>query len=398
MTPATATGGARTVVGRSGHPDTLPDDHLDTGPTTHTTHHRPMNTILITATEESSGKTAIALALGTLAADRGLSVGYMKPKGTRLQTNTGKTLDTDPMLAREVLDIDAEMGNLEPVVYSPTFIEGAIRRRDDPTEIHGAVVESFEHLAEGRDTMIIEGGDRLTTGGIVDLTDLDVAELLDARVVLVVDYDGPGDVDRVLGEAERVGDRLGGVVCNRVPDTARDTLEGDVVPFLERRGVPVLGVLPRTPDLAGVTVGDLAEEIGAELLTGAATDGVVGRFIVGAMGADEALKSFRRAKDTAVVTGGDRPDIHTAALEAPGVTCLVLTGGFRPSPAVLGKAEERDVPMLLVGSETLPTVERLDGVVGGGRTQDGRTVERMSGLLHEHATVDDLLGETDERR
>jgi BioD-like phosphotransacetylase family protein len=352
-----------------------------------------MNTILIAATEESSGKTAIALALATLAIDRGHSVGYMKPKGTRLQTNTGKTLDTDPMLAREVLDIDAEMGDLEPVVYSPTFIEGAIRRRDDPAEIHGAVVESFERLAEGRDTMVIEGGDRLATGGIVDLTDPDVAELLDARVVLVVDYEGPGDVDGVLGDVELIGDRLGGVVFNRVPDAVRDTLEGDVVPFLERRGVPVLGVVPRTPDLAGVTVGDLADELGAELLTDAATDGVVERFLVGAMGADEALKSFRRAKDAAVVTGGDRPEIHTAALEAPGVTCLVLTGGFRPPPAVLGKAEDRGVPVLLVGSETLPTVERLEGIVRGGRTRDRRTVERMSELLYEHATVDDLLGE-----
>jgi BioD-like phosphotransacetylase family protein len=352
-----------------------------------------MNTILIAATEESSGKTAIALALATLATDHGHSVGYMKPKGTRLQTNTGKTLDVDPMLAREVLDIDAGMGDLEPVVYSPTFVEGAIRRRDDPAEIHGAVVDSFERLAEGRDTMVIEGGDRLTTGGVVDLTDPDVAELLDARVVLVVDYEEPGDVDGVLGDAEVVGDRLGGVVFNRVPDAARAALEGDVVPFLERRGVPVLGIVPQTPDLAGVTVGELADELGAEPLTDAATDGVVERFLVGAMGADEALSSFRRAKDAAVVTGGDRPEIHTAALEAPGVTCLVLTGGLRPSPAVLGKAEERGVPMLLVGSETLPTIERLDGIVDGGQTRDRRTVERMAELLYEHATVEDLLGE-----
>ena len=352
-----------------------------------------MNTILITATEESSGKTAIALALGSLATDRGHSVGYMKPKGTRLQTNTGKTLDTDPMLAREVLGVDAEMGDLEPVVYSPTFIQGAIRRQDDSAEIHGAVVDSFERLAEGRNTMIIEGGGRLTTGGIIDLTDPDVAELLDARIVLVADYDGPGDVDRVLGDAEAIGDRLAGVLFNRVPNAARDTLDGDVVPFLERRGVPVLGIIPRTPDLAGVTVGGLADELGAELLTDAATDGVVERFLVGAMGSDEALRSFRRAKNAAVVTGGDRSEIHTAALEAPGVTCLVLTGGFRPSPAVLGTAEDRNVPILLVGSETLPTIERLEGVVSGGRTRDRKTVDRMAELLYEHANVGDLIGE-----
>ena len=67
-----------------------------------------MNTLLVTSTHESTGKTAVTLALGLLARERGQSVGYMKPKGTRLQSNVGKTLDQDPMLAREILDLDAE--------------------------------------------------------------------------------------------------------------------------------------------------------------------------------------------------------------------------------------------------------------------------------------------------
>lgn len=117
-----------------------------------------MNTLLITATEESTGKTAIALALATIANDRGHSVGYMKPKGTRLQSNVGKTLDEDPMLARELLDLDAEMHELEPVVYSPTFIDGAIRGQEDADELRQQVKTQFDALAADRDTMIVEGG------------------------------------------------------------------------------------------------------------------------------------------------------------------------------------------------------------------------------------------------
>ncbi len=98
-------------------------------PSTRRNYHSTMNTVLVTSTGESTGKTAITLALGVLATERGLDVGYMKPKGTRLQSSTGKTLDEDPMLARELLDIDAEMHQLEPVVYSPTFIQGAVRGR-----------------------------------------------------------------------------------------------------------------------------------------------------------------------------------------------------------------------------------------------------------------------------
>src|SRR6056297_1953491 len=169
-----------------------------------------MKTILVTATEESTGKTAVALALAKLAAERGLSVGYMKPKGTRLQSNVGKTLDEDPMLARELLDLDAEMHELEPVVYSPTFIDGAMRGREDPTELREQIVTRFDGLAEGRDLMVVEGGGSLTTGGIVDLTDADIAELLDAEVLLVSPYDEPRDLDDVLMAADMIGDRLAG--------------------------------------------------------------------------------------------------------------------------------------------------------------------------------------------
>lgn len=351
-----------------------------------------MNTILVTATEESTGKTAVALALARLAQERGLSVGYMKPKGTRLQSNVGKTLDEDPMLARELLGLDAEMHELEPVVYSPTFIEQAIRGREDPDELRERVRESFDSLAEGHDLMIVEGGGELTTGGIVNLTDPEVADLLDAEVLLISPYEQGGDVDGLLAAANDVGDRLAGVLFNAVPNTAFDPLETDVVPFLEGRDVPVLGVIPRLRDLAGVTVGELAEELGADVLTSAETDAFVERFLVGAMTGDRALRHLRRTKDAALVTGGDRADLQTVALEAPGVKCLILTGGFRPSGAVVGKAEEKGVPILIVQSDTLTAIERAEDVVRSGRTRDEETVERMRELLFDHADVDAVLG------
>jgi len=350
------------------------------------------HTTLVTSIQESTGKTAIALALGLLAQDGDETVGYMKPKGTRLQSNVGKTLDEDPMLAREVLGTDAEMHQMEPVVYSPTFIEQAIRGREDPDELRDIVAEQFEALAEDTDHMFVEGGGSLTTGGIIELTDDEIAELIDARVVLVATYERPGDVDDVLAAADRLGDRLDGVVFNLVGEGDHDELEHDVVPFLEGRDVPVHGIVPRRQDLAGVTVGDLADELAAEVVTDVPTDEFVERFSVGAMGADEALRHFRRTRDAAVITGGDRSDIHTAALEAPGIKCLILTGGHRPPGAVVGKAADKGVPILLVRTDTLTTVDRAEEVVRSGRTRDAETVEAMRELLADHADVEGLLG------
>lgn len=142
--------------------------------------------------------------------------------------------------------------------------------------------------------------------------------------------------------------RLAGVLFNGIADGVYDRVETDVTPFLADRDRPVVGVVPRTHELAGVTVAAFATELGAEVLTDTPTDAYVERQLVGAMRADASLQYFRRTKDAVVVTGGDRSDIHTVALEAPSVKCLCLTGGFRPSSAVVGKAEERGVPVLVV--------------------------------------------------
>jgi len=141
-----------------------------------------------------------------------------------------------------------------------------------------------------------------------------------------------------------------------------------------------------------VTIAELADELGASVLVDNGQDGYVERFTVGAMGSDSALRHFRRTRDAAVITGGDRAEIHTAALEAPGVRCLILTGGHRPSSAIVGQASEKGVPILAVQTDTLTTVERAEDVVRSGRTRDADTVDRMQRLLSDHAAVDSILG------
>jgi hypothetical protein len=351
-------------------------------------------TVLVTSLEESTGKTAVALALGAVARERGERVGYMKPKGTRLQSAVGKTLDDDPMLAREVLDLDAEIHEMEPVVYSPTFVQEAIRGREDPEALRAQVRTQFEALSADVDRLIVEGGGSLTTGGIVDLTDANLADLFEATVVLVANFENAGDVDDVLAAADLLGDRLGGVLFNDVPDAAFDSLASDVVPFLEGRGIRVYGTIPRDEKLAGVTVSELASEMGSEVLTAdTPTDSRVRRFLVGAMSAEKALGQFRRVRDAALITGGDRSDIQTVALEASGVECLLLTGGFHPPDAVLRRAEAAGVPVLLVQTDTVTTLDRAETVATERRTRDGETVERMRQLLDDYADIDAMLVE-----
>ncbi|MFW6153282.1 MAG: AAA family ATPase [Halobacteriota archaeon] len=351
-----------------------------------------MPPLLLTTTEEGTGKTAIALALAQLATQRDRSVGYMKPKGTRLQSQLGKTIDRDPVFAKELLGLDDDIEAMEPIVYSPTFIQGVLRGHDDPERIRSTVAEHCDTLDAATDFLVVEGGGHLDTGAVIDLTDPQLAALIDARVLLVSRYTQPEDVDRMLAAADRFGDRLVGVLFNAVGDTELDELEADVTPYLQSRGIEVVGALPRKRELAGVTCAQLADELGAQVLTDEGLDNLVERFLIGAMGREAAVGHFRRTRAAAVITGGDRADIQSVAMEAPGVECLLLTGGYRPSEAILGTAAANAVPVLLTGADTRTAIERAEAVIRGGRTRDARTVSSMRQLLVDHADVDACLG------
>jgi len=82
--------------------------------------------------------------------------------------------------------------------------------------------------------------------------------------------------------------------------------------------------------------------------------------LVGAMSAEAALTYFRRRTNKAVITGGDRADIQLAALETS-TSCLILTGNLYPSPVVLNRADELDVPLLLADMDTVSAIDIVAG-------------------------------------
>lgn len=89
----------------------------------------------------------------------------------------------------------------------------------------------------------------------------------------------------------------------------------------------------------------------------------VEHLVIGAMGSAAALSHFRRRANKVVITGGDRADLQLAALETS-TSALVLTGSIRPPATVLDKAEEQQVPVIIVSDDTLTTVERSERVFG----------------------------------
>ncbi|MCC5626413.1 phosphotransacetylase family protein [Nostoc sp. CHAB 5715] len=216
-----------------------------------------------------------------------------------------------------------------------------------------------------------------------------------AGVLLVSRYKSLLSVEALLAAKGRVGDRLIGIVINDIPVTQLEAVDTLLRPFLEQQGIPVLAMLPNSDLLRSVSVGELVKQLKADVLCrNDRMDLLVESLAIGAMNVNSAVKYFRKRRNMAVVTGGDRVEIQQAALETS-TQCLILTGQLPPPPFILSRAEDLEIPILSVDLDTLTTVEIVDRTFGQVRVHEPIKVQYIRKLMSEHFDIDRLLSKLD---
>jgi BioD-like phosphotransacetylase family protein len=348
-------------------------------------------TLYVVSTEPYSGKSAISLALALAFQDRGLSVNYMKPVGASLRRFGDDFIDEDAYFAWQALGIEADWELASPVLMTQEMIEAAL---SGPVPgLEEKITNALKQLAKGQDLIIMEALSGLNSGRALGLPVKRIAELTDAKVVVVIAHHLNPDLDGMLAVHDACRERLAAIVINGTPPQMVPTLAERIKPFVEHYDLPFYGILARDRVLRSITVAELAEVLNGEVLCGhEGLDEMVETFMLGAMGGAAALRYFQRKANKAVITGGDRGDIHLAALETS-TRCLILTGNLRPSVRVLGKASELGVPIILVKEDTLTTTERVEAAIGHVRLSSPKQVARLRETKEEYRALVDGLYE-----
>ena len=350
-----------------------------------------MKSIYIASVERYSGKTAVCLGLGKRLQASGYRVGYLKPLSLQPWMVSGHIADEDAGFVKETLGLAAPAWELSPVVLTADTLRERLAAVSD-INLMDQVKAASQKAGEDQDVLLLEGGATLREGYVVGLPTVAVAEALGSRVLMIVKYrDDVRLLDDALASRTRLGGSLAGILINRMPNSAAGFVANTAAPFLEKHGIPVFGALPESRGLAALTVGELIEVLGAEVLTKRyKKDALVENLTIGAMTTDAALRHFRQNRQQAVITGGDRTDIQLAALETS-TACLILTGNLRPSPLVVRQAEEFGIAVLLVNTTTMETVERIEAVFGRTRLGQPAKLAQFQSLLDQHLDFDRLL-------
>ena len=346
-----------------------------------------MVSILISSSEEYSGKSSICMGLGKIFQDSGLKVGYMKPVGNLLIDVQGSLTDEDSEGIKELLGIEDAAKYITPIHLTDSLIDDALKGVEK--DLSEKLTEAYSVISKDKDIVLVEGTGGIGGGAMYGLSDPEVASKLGIKMLLVTRFDSISAVDRILCDMRIIGDNnmLTGLILNEVPSNMEDRVSELVVPFLEKKGIKVFGTIHEDDTLRSVSISEIVEDLHAEVLVAPdRLDQLVRHYLVGAMEVGSAIKYFRRQPNSAVITGGDRADLHMAAIESR-VKCLILTGNMRPSGAVLARAEEAEMPVILVRGDTMNTIERMEHLIGHAHIKQQVKVDKIIDLLEKNLDI-----------
>ena len=351
-----------------------------------------MKSIFINSAGVKSGKSLLAWALGLLFERDGLKVGYFKPVGVQPEVVDGVLTDHDAHLMKNVLKLKDPYQLICPVVLNHDMVFAVFRRKAD--NALRAIEEAYRKLSLNKDIVIIKGGNSFFDGSIVGANGANLTKALDTKVLLVDRFISDVTfVDNVRFIRELVGDRLQGVIITQVMPEKIDYAKNVIVPFIEGDGIPVFGVIPEDKFLGAISIRKACEVVAGEVICCKdRLEELATNYVIGAIDLELAINYFRRINNKIVITGADRSDLQIAAMETS-TKGIILTGGRYPNSVVIGKAEEKGIPIIVVNLDTYSTIERLDKAVITLDFEDEKKIVRYLDLFKKNVNIKRLKEE-----
>ena len=365
-----------------------------------------MRHVYLAATGQNRGKTTVSLGVLDGFQRRGLSTSFLKPVGQRTIIEDGVPADEDAVLMKQVFGLREPLRQMSPVHiprgFTQSYIEGEVVE-DLPARILAA------HAAfADRDILLIEGTGHAGVGAVIGLSNATVAGMLGAPAVIVSEGGVGRPIDEIVLNAslfERFGVTVAGAIVNKVDLDAKPGLARTLERGLARHGIPLLGVLPYRPILSNPTLAMVVEALHGETIhAGPDLDEVIGGIAIGAMEPEHMLE--RIGPRSLVIVPGDRVDVIGAlvdaradgAVDADRALGIVLTGGYRPAPAILDAIRRADLFAMLVREDTYAVASELHDLLVKTHPADAGKIAEIKALLWEYLFIDRVLDVAREAR
>jgi BioD-like phosphotransacetylase family protein len=354
--------------------------------------------VFIAATRQNDGKTTTSLGLIAALQEFFPRIGYIKPVGQRYVEIAEQKIDEDTVLMDAVYRLNCPLVDMSPIAIEPDFTRKYLQAANNEALIK-KIQAAFDRVAWEKDFVLCEGSGHAGVGSVFDLSNAQVAKILGCKVIIVTRGGIGKPIDEValnqaLFERERV--EIIGVILNNVLGDKVDYVADFARRGLKRKGLELLGVIPHQPMLSSPTVDLIREALGAELLNQPPTlHTLVEDVVVGAMGAQNALKFFKRG--VLLITPGDREDIVLAActgIDAHSpekMAGIVLTGGLRPGGDVLKVIRSMPIPVLLTPEDSYQVASKVHDLNVKTRPDDAEKISLIRDIVAKNVNVKKIV-------
>lgn len=355
-----------------------------------------MRPLYISATLQDCGKTSFSLGLMQLLHEKGIDPGYCKPVGQHYVRYHNKNIDEDGVLMHQVFNLSEE-----PYFLSPIAIESDFTRKfiENPNvkPLEDEILACHERLQKAHQVLIYEGTGHAGVGSCFGLSNARVAQLLDAKAIIVTS----GGIGKPLDEValsmalfKSFNVDIIGVILNKVLPAKYDKVKSAVEKGLRLMGTRLLGAIPFDKNLTTFTMGQLAEEFNYQVLCGQeGLSNIIDETVVAAMEPQNVVKYIH--ENTLVITPGDRIDniLIGLLLLSRGTPSggIILTGGFEPHPTIEPLLKSSQIPVLFSQDDTFKVSSRMKDLGFKIRSYDMDKVLRLRKLVGDNVDIRQIL-------
>ncbi len=344
--------------------------------------------LYITATGPRSGKSAIALGVMQLLSGLTGKIAIFRPI-----IALPKLDDRDPDIRLMLEFFKLKQNYADTFAYTEDEAFDIIAKQST-NALQEGILAKFKSLQASYDFVLCLGTDFHSKDQVFEFNlNAQIAGNLNSPVLLVVDGKDMTlpkvrqSIQSSMADMAKTCD-VAATVINRLSLT-RDELDGLRRGFAKGDGPALIYAIPDDPTLSAPTLGDVARAVDAELLNGEQyPDTLVSNFVIAAMHPDNFLSYLE--KDLLVITPGDRSDILLATLAArlspsnPGIAAVLLTGGIRPSEAIMQLVHSMGastLPILLTQHHTFMASQFVQNVQSVIDPLDVRKINTALGLF-----------------
>lgn len=365
-----------------------------------------LDRIYVAATSQHVGKTTSTLGIVSAIAERNHQVGYCKPVGQEFVDLGELKVDKDALLFAKTMGFD-----LKAEWHSPVIVGRGITTEYlvHPERFHfrEAVLEASAALQERHEIVVYEGTGHPGVGSVIDLSNADVAKLLGASVIMVVEGGIGNTIDRLNTNMALFREQevpIAGVIINKVLPDKLEKVSDLVGSRLHRWGIPLMGVLPYDKTLANPIMEGIRQAVNGQIiLNGHRLDNRVENIASGSLIEKKefddlqnllVIVSYRRLES--VINSLDEIDRKHPDTQLK-IAGIVVNGEndfmdeLRDSVPSRDYLEQHEIPLVATQLDTYGSALKISDMEVKINTRTPWKSRRAAELIKEHVNLDALF-------